>query len=160
MSASPGMLALSALAVTAVVAVRFVLFRAGCSLADAGEPGFARSAALVLAVLLLSAGFVALPEYLFPVALEQAGPAGRIAVAVVAVAVAAAVAGVLYAWLLPTTLRRGTTVAGAELLLSLLAAALVAGVVLVIAAGIQLRKRPESPKPTPAALAYARGRSA
>jgi hypothetical protein len=151
------MLALSALAVTVLVAVRFVLFRAGCSLADAGDPGAGRSVALVLAVLLLSATFVLLPDYLFPSAAEQAGAAGRLAVAAVA---AAAVAAPLYAWLLPTTLRRGATVAAAELLLGTLTAALVAGVVLVALAGMQLRKRPEVPKTPTAAVTYARGRSA
>jgi hypothetical protein len=154
------MLALSALTVTVLVAVRFVLFRAGCSLADAGEPGAGRSVALVLAVLLLSAAFVLLPDYLFPAAAEQAGPAGQLAVAALAAVAAAAIAAPLYAWLLPTTLRRGATVAAAELFLGALTAALVAGVVLVVLAGMQLRKRPEVPKTPTAAVTYARGRTA
>jgi phage tail sheath gpL-like len=155
-SGSPGVLALSALAITTLVVVRFVLFRAGCSLAEAGEPGWVRSAALVLAVLLVSLGFVLTLAFLFPATADQAGSFGSIALAAVAVAAAAAVAAVLYAWLLPTTLRRGATVAAAELLLSTLAAALVAGVVLVVVAGLQLRKRPEPPK-VPTAMTYTRG---
>jgi len=53
---------------------------------------------------------------------------------------------VFYAWLLPTSLRRGAAVAGSELLLGVLLAALVAGVVLVALAVYQLQRRPEAPR--------------
>jgi hypothetical protein len=145
-NASPGFLALSALALTAVVAVRFVLFRAGCSLADAGEPGFRRSLLLVLVALALSAGLAVLPGYLLPPSGDESGGAGRLAASVAGVGVGAVTAAAFYSWFLPTSLRRGAVVASTELLLGVLLAALVAGVVLVVMAGIQLSRRPEAPR--------------
>ena len=67
---TPGLLAL---AITALLGVRFMVFRASCSLADAGEPGAVRSFLLVMGVLGISAGLALLPAYLFPSAPEDPG---------------------------------------------------------------------------------------
>jgi hypothetical protein len=152
---SPRIFALSALAVTAAVAVRFVLFRASCALADAGEPGVGRSLALVIGVLALSAGLALLPGYLYPAPADEPGGAGRLVAAAAAVTAGAALAAVVYSWFLPTSLRRGAVVAASELLLGALLTCLVAGVVLVVLAGVQLGRRPEAPRrptATPSAL--------
>jgi hypothetical protein len=138
----PGLLAL---AITAVLGFRFMVFRASCALADAGETGAGRSILLVIGVLVLCAGFGLLPGYLFPPVPEDAGVRRFVACAA-ALLVAAPVAAVAYAWLLPTTLRRGIVVAGVELLLGTLLAALIVGVVLVVLAGFQLARRPQPPR--------------
>jgi hypothetical protein len=122
--------------------VRFAVFRASCALADAGEPGWGKSALLVVSVLALSGALLALAGSVSPAPSEEASGARVIATAAAVVA-AASLAAVFYAWLLPTSLRRGAVVAGSELLLGVLLAALVTGVVLVGLAVYQLQRRPE-----------------
>jgi membrane protease YdiL (CAAX protease family) len=111
-------------------------------LADAGEPSWGKSAILVAVVLALSGAFLLMAGYLVPAASEEVAT-GRFFAMAVAVVAAAVVAAAFYAWLLPTSLRRGAVVAGGELLLGVLLAALVAGVVLVGLAVYQLQRRPE-----------------
>jgi hypothetical protein len=135
-------LAVWTLAITAVIAVRFAVFRASCALADAGEPGWGKSSVLVAGALAFSGAFMFLAGYFVPAPSEEAAT-GRFFAMAAAVVAAAVVAAAFYAWLLPTSLRRGAVVAGSELLLGALLASLVAGVVLVGLAVYQLQRRPE-----------------
>jgi hypothetical protein len=138
----PGFLALTVLAFAAVFAVRFIVFRVSCTLAEAGEPGAGRSILLVTFALVITVGCAFIAGYVFPAATADAG-AGPMVVKGAAAVVGAAVAAVFYSLFLPTTLRRGAIVAGTELLLGALLASLVAGLVLVALAAFQLKARPE-----------------
>lgn len=63
---------------------------------------------------------------------------------------------VLYKFTLPTAWRKGIAVAGLEVLLGSLLAALMSGVILVILAGVQVARRPA---PVALSSANADGRS-
>jgi hypothetical protein len=156
---SPGILLLWIVAIAAVVAARFVVFRASCALAEAGEPRAGKSALLVAAVLALTVGFLFMLSRLVPATPEESN-GGRVAGAAVAVVAAGVVAAVLYTWFLPTSLRRGAVVAGSELLLGALLAALVTGVVLVALAVYQLQRRPEPARIPASAPSVNRGAAA
>jgi hypothetical protein len=104
-----------------------------------------RSVWLVAGVLILTVGIALLPFYLLPSAPEESR-AGHIALGAGATVVAAALAAVLYAGILPTSLRRGAVLAGVELLVNVLVAALIVGIALVVLAALQLQRRPEAPR--------------
>ncbi len=125
------------------------LFQAGCALADVPEGGDFRalpiySAALVVslplaAVLIWFAGhYDADPNDWF-------GPV-RLTAAVGSLALIWLLSGGIYKLFLAASLRKGLTIAGIELLLMVLLAALVSAVALVVLAIVQITTRPPPAK--------------
>jgi hypothetical protein len=126
--------------------VRYFLFRIGCVLADLPDPSIGKSilavgiAVAVTIPLLVVGGFIL--SVVDALVTKQAG-AGAIFYPGMAVdmIVCWLLAAVVYWLLLSTSYTKGLIVAGVELLLSALAAALVTAVILVIGAGWQVSTR-------------------
>jgi hypothetical protein len=113
-----------------------VLFRASCSLADVADPGPVRSVLVPVVAaavaLLLAATAPADPA---SVNLRMVGP-------MLALLIFWLVPALLYAPLIPMNWRKAVIVAGLEVVLMALLAALAGGVVLVILAAVQLTRLP------------------
>jgi hypothetical protein len=146
-SSTSGQLLIVAAAITALFAARFVVFRVSCTLSEAGEPGFARAASLVLISSGLGLALLLIMKRSSPATLEANG--ADLFYVVTAIIGSAPGAAFLYWWLLPTSLRRGAILSGTELLLGALLAALGTGLILVVLAGLQLKRRPQAAQPPP-----------
>jgi hypothetical protein len=155
------LLLLAVLAGAAVgLAVAVLLFKASLALADVTEPGLVKSVLVVLAGLAAS-GLLSYLVY------RLMGLANRPEVALDNATVLWLLAAVLLSWLVPALLyvptlpvrwQKGVQVAGVEVLLRGLLAALVTGVVLVLLAAVQVvGRRPSQPQksalPPPAVCA-------
>lgn len=125
---------------------RVAVFLASCALADAGEPRLGKAAVLALVVLALGIPicwwlFLFLETRLPNSDTTLVSPA-QIVGALLSCVVYWAVPAVVYKFLLPASWKKGVLVAGLEVLLGSLLAALIAGVLLVILAGVQVARRP------------------
>jgi hypothetical protein len=150
---SSSLAALFVLVATVTLVLRFAIFRVSCTLTEAGEPGAIRSILLVAVAAALVVACASLAGYLFPAPSDET-LSRVIVIRGLAIVVASGLAAVVYAFFLPTSLRRGAILAGAELLLGVLFASLVGGVILVAMAGMQLRRRPEPPQVPTTASAF------
>jgi hypothetical protein len=121
------------------------LFQAGCALADVPERGYLRSlpvhAVAVVVCAPLAAVFVWYAGHFDSDPATTFG-AARIAALVVSLLLSWLLSAGIFALLLSASLRKGLLIAGAELLMTALLAALVAAVVLVILAFAQIITRP------------------
>lgn len=143
---SGGVLVALAAAVAVLFAARVALFLGSCALADAGEPRLIKAVALVL---LAAAVCVPASWWLLGYLKTQLpgsetaliGPA-HVAWAAATCGIALVLPAVLYRFLLPATWKKGALIAGLEVVLGALLVALVAGVVLVVLAGVQVARRP------------------
>ena len=129
-----------------------LLFRMGCALADVAEPRLPRSALLVglaLAVSLPVGGLLVwlLGRYDPPDTEALFGPM-RVVGLVLSCLAAWVLSGALYTLSLPTPYRKGLMISAFEMLLGALGAALLAGVVLVVLAVVQIARRPAAPPKT------------
>lgn len=141
------------------LAVSVLLFRASLALADVTEPGLVKSVLVVLAGIAAS-GLLSYLVY------RLMGLADRPEMALDSATVSWLGAALFLSWLVPALLyvpalpvrwRKGAQVAGVEVLLRGLLAALVTGVVLVVLAAVQVvGRRPSQPPkaalPPPAAV--------
>jgi CDP-diglyceride synthetase len=139
------------------IPVLTVLFRAGCSLADVLEPNFAASLAWV--TLTLAVG-LPLGWLLFRVlGARDADPDGllgpmHVLGMILGLLLSLSISGVAYKFILRTSYGKGQLIAGFELLLGALLTTLVAAIVLVVLAGVQIVNRPAARAAAPAALTH------
>jgi len=121
------------------------LFQAGCALADAPERGYFRAlpiySAAVLVCLPLAAALVWFAGRYQADPKEWFGHV-RITALVVALLLTWLLSAGIYALLLAASLRKGLLIAGIELLLMVLLAALVSALVMVVLALMQITTRP------------------
>jgi hypothetical protein len=138
-----------------------LLFLAGCALADVAGPGFLKALLVygltVVLCLPPAAGLVWLAgQY----ETDPSGVFGPLRAAALGVGVVGAwvLSALVYALLLATPYRKGLVIAGTELFLAGLLAALAAAVVMVVLAVAQLAQKPapRSSRPPPVAAARAR----
>jgi hypothetical protein len=127
------------------------LFQAGCALADTPERGYFRSLPIYsLAVAVCLPLAVALIWFAGTYDSDPAASFGamRILGLIVALILTWLLSAGIYSLLLAASLKKGLIIAGVELLLMALLAALVSAVVLVILAVVQIFNRPPSPART------------
>ncbi len=129
----------------ALVGVGTFLFQAGCALADVPDRGYFRSLPIYSATLVLWLPLAAV--LIWFAGRYDADPnewfgTNRIAASVVALLLAWLLSAGFYALLLAGSLRKGLTIAGVELFLLLLLAALLSAIVLVVLACVQIGTRP------------------
>jgi surface polysaccharide O-acyltransferase-like enzyme len=140
------------LGVVLLFGVGTLLFLAGCALADVNGPSFLKAILIYGAAVVVCAPLAGLLLYLAgkyesdPNALL--GPIRGAALGVWLLA-AWVLSALLYALLLAVSYRKGLLIAGTELLLSGLVAALVSAIVLVVLAVVQIARNP-SPRTTAA----------
>lgn len=134
-----------------LLGVGTLLFQAGCALADVPERGYFRAlpiyavaivVCLPLAALLIAwaGNYESDPTIWFGVP--------RITALIVSLLLTWLLSGVIYKLLLAASFKKGLMIAGIELLLAGLLAALVSAVVLVILAFVQIISRPPPPAKT------------
>ncbi len=131
--------------VVLVFGVGTLLFQAGCALADVNGPGFLKSLLIYGVAVVICAPLAGLLLYLAaryetdPTGLL--GPARGAALGVWLLA-AWVLSALVFALALAAPIRKGLVIAGTELLLSGLLAALVSAVVLVVLALVQISRNP------------------
>jgi hypothetical protein len=140
-------LAGSVTALLAALAVGLLLFHAGCALADVKGPGFFKSLLILLAALALCVPLAW--ALLWLTGRYDAGQPAllssmRVLGLVVALPAAWLVSALVYSLLLATPLRKGLVIAGAELVLGGLLAALGTAAVMVVLATVQIARQPPS----------------
>ncbi len=122
-----------------------LLFQAGCALADVPVRGYFRSLSIyALAALLCVPMMAALVWFAGRYDSDPNASFGnmRIAALIVSLLLAWLLSSVIYAFFLAASLRKGLRIAGVELLLMGLLAALVSAVALVVLAVVQIATRP------------------
>ena len=127
------------------------LFQAGCALADAPERGYFRSLPISSAAVALCLPLVvALVWFAGTYDSDPAASFGtmRILGLSVALIITWLLSAGIYSLLLAASLKKGLIIAGVELLLMALLAALVSAVVLVILSVVQIFTRPPAPSRT------------
>jgi hypothetical protein len=134
-----------------LLGVGTLLFQAGCALADAPERGYFRSLPVSsLAVIVCLPLAVVLVWFAGTYDSDPASSFGtmRIMGLIVALILAWLLSAGIYSLLLAASLKKGLIIAGVELLLMGLLAALVSAVVLVALAVVQVFTRPPPPART------------
>ncbi len=129
----------------ALFGVGTFLFQAGCALADVPERGYFRALPIYSASLIVCLPVAA--ALIWFVGRYDADPNDwfgnlRIAAAIGSLLLSWLLSAVIYALLLAAPLRKGLLIAGVELLLMALLAALVSALVLVVLALVQIGMRP------------------
>lgn len=126
-----------------------LLFQAGCALADVPVRGFFRSLPIAAAAAVLGGGLIG--AFIWFAGRYESDPntsfgGVRIAALAAALLLTWLLSSGIYAVFLAASLRKGLVIAGVELLLMGLLAALVAAVLLVILALVQIATRPPPTK--------------
>jgi hypothetical protein len=133
------------LGVVLLFGVGTLLFLAGCALADVNGPSFLKALLIYGAAVVVCVPLAGLLLYLEgkyePNPAALLGPARGAALGVWLLATWV-VSALIYALALATPYRKGLVIAGTELLLSGLLAALVSAVVLVVLALVQIARHP------------------
>ncbi len=128
----------------ALLGVGTFLFQAGCALADVPARGYFRSLPIYSATLVFWVPLAAALIWFagrFDTDPNDWFGTNRIVASVVALLLAWLLSAGIYALLLAGSLRKGLTIAGVELFLLLLLAALLSGIVLVVLAFVQIGTR-------------------
>jgi hypothetical protein len=125
----------------ALVGLGTFLFQAGCALADVPDRGYFRSLSIYSATVVFCVPIAAVLIWLagrYDTDADDWFGTYRIAAALLALLLTWLLSAGVYALLLAGSLRKGLMIAGVELLLMALLAALVAGIVFVVLAFVQI----------------------
>ena len=138
-----------------LIAVGTLLFQAGCALADVPDRGYVRALPIYSAALVICLPLAAVVVWFagrYESDPNNAFGSMRIAASIGSLFGVWLLSAGIYALLLAASLRKGLLIAGIELLLMGLLAALVSAIVLVVLALIQITTRPPPMRSTQTAI--------